>query len=324
VVWKKAGLIEANSIDLMQMAFTPDGGAIIVNGLKGLGIYGVATGLPIVTFENLRQEHTDATLQVSADGKIVGTADTRRGPIVWDLTTNKERHAFEWPKPRMEDVRIVGGHATCGIVSPDGARAAAGWTDGRVRIWDLTTGKEVLTIKVSGDTRGIAYSPDGKILATMPSFAAEGKLWDAATGKAIATLPMAPLPKYRHHALGLRFSPDGKTLGSVIHGIVQDKVIAGVQLWDVETGKLKRFVSARGVTLSGFAIAPDGKTLAAAAHHTGITRLVNLETGEDRAVLKWEGAEVYGVAFSPDGKTVAVGSRKGEIQFWKATVEEKR
>jgi len=59
--------------------------------------------------------------------------------------------------------------------SPDGKRIATASADGTARIWDISTGKELLSVK--GSTNGIddpergnawfvAFSPDGKLLAT--------------------------------------------------------------------------------------------------------------------------------------------------------------
>jgi WD40 repeat protein len=58
---------------------------------------------------------------------------------------------------------------------------ASGGEDRTVRIWDVTTGLELLTIKEHiEEVRSIAFSPDGKTLAS-GSLDGAVKLWSAAS-----------------------------------------------------------------------------------------------------------------------------------------------
>ncbi len=85
----------------------------------------------------------------------------------------------------------AGGPVDAVAVSPDGRRVAAGSWDNNARIWDLETGKLLLEIPHTGlYVHGVAWSPDGKTLATGGS--AKGKylnLWSAETGELLRTLP---------------------------------------------------------------------------------------------------------------------------------------
>ncbi len=106
-------------------------------------------------------------------------------------------------------------------------------------------------------------------------------------------------------AIDLDFSPDGKTLASVING----KVV----LWDIEkkTEKLTiNNINGRYVKYSS-----NGKTLVCG------DVLYDAITGEPTLLLlDGEGYRDY-VLFSPDGKILAGAGPKG-IRFWKATIEE--
>src|SRR5262245_56213350 len=88
---------------------------------------------------------------------------------------------------------------------------------------------ELLTLETSRST--VAYSPDGKLLATAAhgtwnggSFAqAEVKVWDAKTGKALFTFESDV-----RQSEGVIFSPDGKRIACAARP---------AKVWDVTTGR---------------------------------------------------------------------------------------
>ncbi|MCI0464783.1 MAG: sigma-70 family RNA polymerase sigma factor, partial [Gemmataceae bacterium] len=150
----------------------------------------------------------------------------------------------------------------------------------------------------------IAFSPDGKLLATgcgqRVGEPGEVKLWDAETGKLKLVIPGA--------GPTVHFAPDGRTL------LTSDR---SVRLWDVETGKLKRTL--RSSPLSDrdweFSIgySPDGKligTLRSGESGTksyGEVNLWDAATGELKRTIKHHGHLTAGT-FSPGGKTLAAGA----------------
>ena len=72
--------------------------------------------------------------------------------------------------------------------SPDGKRLASASLDKTVKVWDATTGQEILTLKGhTGGVLGVAFSPDGNRLAS-GGWDGTVKVWDAATGQEIRTL----------------------------------------------------------------------------------------------------------------------------------------
>jgi WD40 repeat protein len=97
--------------------------------------------------------------------------------------------------------------------SPDGGCFAAASEYGLAKIWETTTLREVASLHgfLSG-VHSVAFSPDGRRLATGSGGKEAIKLWDAETHQEVLTL------EGRGSLFGRQgptaFSPDGNVLGS--------------------------------------------------------------------------------------------------------------
>src|SRR5262249_31612169 len=133
-------------------------------------------------------------------------------------------------------LRTLTGHTSGAFrpaFSPDGKRLASG-SGNILRVWDVATGREELTLPGHQCCWCVAWGPGGKRLGS----ADEGgviKVWDA-LGELLST--------FAGHTGGvnqLAFSPDGKRLATA-------SLDGTCKLWDANTWKEVRSLPANGKT----------------------------------------------------------------------------
>jgi WD40 repeat protein len=153
----------------------------------------------------------------------------------------------------------------------------------------------------SDNIRAVAFSPNGKILASASSDKTV-RLWEPETGRMLRVLAY-----HRDNVTSLAFSPDGKTIAS---GSL-DKTVA---LCDVKSGVLIRTLEDHTDEVNAVSFSPDGKTIASASRDQTID-LWDAATGEVIVTIEAPAA-VRTIAFSPDGRMLASGGEEKTVRLW--------
>jgi len=132
-----------------------------------------------------------------------------------------------WNASTGEESWTLKGHSAGAVVrglsfSPDGKQLADASVDGSIKLWDVESGGEIITLKVGGMLFDVTFSPDGKRLATCSSEANVSE-WDVASGRKTLSLKALAARQTAQFILNLQnpttnyvytvaYRPDGKQL----------------------------------------------------------------------------------------------------------------
>ena len=192
--------------NIHSVSFSPDGQILASgHGSGNVRLWDVSEGTLRHTFEG----HVSFVNSVSfsPDGTTLASGSSDETVRLWDVSEGTLLRTLP-----------IGASVNSVAFSPDGKTLANGHNSGYwkedIHLWDVATGTFLRTLEIPGagsyssySSGSVAFSPDGKILASASSDKVH--LWDVATGTLRHT--------FEGHLAGVNsvaFSPDGQTLAS--------------------------------------------------------------------------------------------------------------
>jgi RNA polymerase sigma factor (sigma-70 family) len=316
------------------IVFTADDQEVIGWDFFTVGTWEVASGRQLHEVKS-KVIATSISNAVSADGKLLATTDKAKLHLrnwttgqelrQWDshgdrvigfspdgaflVSTGEERTSL-WDVATGQEVQQIPEASITVAFRPDGRVLALGRE--RVLLWDLAAQKPLLEwpSHASGVDR-LAFSPNGRTLASLSRRDRTIRLWDAHTGRQLHVLGGGEPNGYP-----LAYAPDSKILAAGYPD-------GTIRLWNPVTGKeIRRFaLEGQARMVDAIQFSPDGRTLAASSGVSGPP-----DQTRPWSVLVWDVATgrrlvrhnqsrpfVGGVAFSPDGKELALAEISGLV-----------
>jgi eukaryotic-like serine/threonine-protein kinase len=186
--------LEGHEDSVISVCVSPDGKRVLTGTIWQVRVWNAADGSLLSTIHDnmLPGEMFAGGIAILQDNRRLATAN-RFGVIrLWDMIEGRE----------LFRVFTSNSWNSAFTLSPDETRfALATSNDKAIRVWELATGKRLLSLKGLGYPGCLRYSPDGgRILSAWPA-----KLWDAGTGRELLSLWKGSFAA---------FSPDGRRIAA--------------------------------------------------------------------------------------------------------------
>lgn len=321
--WDLAAGRETRSIKLSskdvtnaEVGFTPDGKVLVAAIVeKRLRLW------ELTPSGSAREKELGPTtaeytpVRFSCDGRRLAVVEGYTVRI-WDVTEGRELQALKLPNSGILSAQQ--GQAYLGL-SDDGKRAASGGFDTPTALWDLETGKQLITM--SGRTNmayKVAFSADGTHLSS-----GARTRWDLRAGRG---LRVSEKPSDKMFAVP---SPDGRLLAAFAPNS------SSVSILEAPSGRqLHTLTASSGTVVQRLNFSPDGSKLLitygprddqvqapANIKQPGAfgseAKIWDLKSGRELRTLALKEIPAE-ASFSSDGQVIAILGSMNSISLWDA------
>jgi len=276
------------------VAFRPDGQELAVGGYHEITIWNPQDGTVLRRIKNVAERTYGLTY--SPDGSLLAAASGTPGEAGEVRLYNPNDGSLVKDLCSMSDVAF-------GVAfTSDGKRLAACGADRSVRVFDVASGKEELTIEDHADwVLAVAWSHDNRYLATA-SRDKTAKIFDALTGQSQITYPNHSAPVY-----GVAWSQDDKQ-------VLTSGNDRRVQIWNPADGK--KGVEVGGYGSDVFQVAVFGNQMFTASGDKS-ARLHDLSKSNQLSkTFAGHTDFIYTLSYNPATKLLATGAYDGEVRVW--------
>jgi WD40 repeat protein len=282
-----------------QAAWSPDGARLALAGGGGVYLYASEA----LTVETAVYAGAWATsVDFSPDGATFAVGSVNGLVQLWDAASSQLLLVLTGPGVRVERVLYQPGS--------QGRVLASLGSDNHAHLWNVGEQAHAAELAAAGAPRGLAFSTDGRLLATAEGGAA--RLWDAETA-----LEGGPAPEGRFvpaaggagpNVTALAFGPAGGRLAVADASGV-------IVLYHAATGEPALRLERLASPATRLAFSPDGAVLASAHMDDGV-RLWDAATGALLRALTGHTGTVTSLAFSPDGARLATAGWDEVTIIW--------
>jgi WD40 repeat protein len=207
--------------------------------------------------------------------------EVQAGGIVEGFTETLERAAAKQIIDKNISIQGNAAGNSSSLFSDDGNIMLVSTT--HIEVWDTKPLRRRLSLEEKKSPCFAVSSPDSKIIATTALHDQTTSLWSSSTGELLHSL--GPSGGTNWYA---RFSPDGRLLA---HGCEVEH--AGLQIWDVATGRKVYAGQNLASWLRSYAWSPDSKRIAFSAKG-GALRILDVTTGVVQQEWQASGGDSYG------------------------------
>lgn len=220
-----------------------------------------------------------------------------------------QNDTLAYPKSHMTD----NGHISTLAFSPDGKYVVSGSEKKIARVWEISTGNEIVTFSHDDSPiTSLAFSPDSRYVVSGSNDQSwrqdnTARVWEVSTGNEIARMA------HDFAVTSVDISFDGKYVLSGGY----DRL---ARVWEVSTGREVVTLPHGDNIVTALAFSLDGQYVVSGTREDRSVRVWEVSTGKEIAHMTHDDY-VSSVAFSPDGRYVVSGSERRDrsLRVWEVS-----